>query len=213
MKLFKMRFLLPLAALLMGAPGLHAGLVVDMIGGGTVIPCGSCGPAGATVGWGFHVNAPITVDGLGVWDVLPAGLGAPEIPVGLFAADGTLLKGVTITGASTEVGSAMPGGGWLFEYFAPITLTTGDYLIGSLFYSLGPTAVVDPSYLAMPEIQVTGGAVGKLGEGFGAPRNPFPALVFGATLSGTSGAEVPEPATVVLLGAGLGALVLLRRRG
>src|SRR5262245_12458608 len=71
------------------------------------------------VGWQFSVSAPITIDGLGLFDVNPAGL-AESHQVGLWTDSGTLLASATVTSGSTSVASASAAGDWLFADIAPL---------------------------------------------------------------------------------------------
>src|SRR5581483_3385210 len=48
------------------------------------------------IGWQFQVNAPVTVDGLGLFDVNPAGLSESH-QVGLWDNSGNLLAQTTVT--------------------------------------------------------------------------------------------------------------------
>src|SRR5437764_7208557 len=64
------------------------------------------------IGWQFSVNAPITVDGLGLFDVNPAGL-AENHQVGLWDNSGNLLAQATVTNGSTLTASASNTGDWL----------------------------------------------------------------------------------------------------
>ncbi|MBE0658392.1 MAG: PEP-CTERM sorting domain-containing protein [Bryobacteraceae bacterium] len=205
-----LRLLLP-ALVLAAMPNLNAALGVDLTGGGTPTSCGSCGVNGATVGWSFSVNSPITIDGLGVWDAGSNGLGVSSVPVGLFTSTGTLLASVAVTDLSASVASASPEGSWLFEYFAPLTLTAGDYVIGNVFWDLAPLAQIDSTYTTIPEITLLGGVQGTEDAGFMAPINPFLVPVFGSTMS-IQDAAIPEPATMALMGLGLAGLAAFRRR-
>src|SRR5580692_5423432 len=114
-------------------PLAHADLVLDLQTGGTVGGCSfDCINGGQTFGWAFTVNSTITVDGIGVFDVGAGPLGG-STQAGLWTAGGTLLASATISDSSTPVASASADGQWLFENFAAITLTPGDYVLGNVF--------------------------------------------------------------------------------
>lgn len=211
MKVLKSARLLLPALVLAALPTVNAALVTDLTAGGAPTACGSCGANGATVGWSFTVNSPITIDGLGVWDAGSNGLGVNSVPVGLFTSTGTLLASATITDLSNSVASASPEGSWLFEYFAPLTLQTGNYLLGSVFWDAAPLAQIGSSYTTLPEITLLGGAQGATNAGFTAPTTPFAAIIFGPTMS-IQDAAIPEPATMVLMGLGLAGMAAFRRR-
>src|SRR4051812_33929566 len=81
------------------------------------------------IGWQFSVDAPITIDGLGLFDVNPAGL-AESHQVGIWDNSGTLLASTTVTSGSTFITSASNAGDWLFADIAPIVLVPGTYVTG-----------------------------------------------------------------------------------
>jgi hypothetical protein len=180
------------------APQSHAGLVLDLTGGGTPAECGTCGPDGTTVGWSFTVNSPIEVDGIGVWDYFGSGFTA-STEAGLWTGAGTLLESETITPASMPVASNDPTGQWLFESFAPITLAPGDYVIGNVFFDTSPFAALNSSVTTISQITLTGGVTAAQGIGFTAPLGPFLVPIYGPTLETVA---VPEPSTwaMMLLG-------------
>ena len=76
------------------------------------------------VGWQFSVNAPITIDGLGLFDFGGDGLSLSH-QVGLWDNSGTLLAQTTVTNGSTPVASLSNAGDWLFESITPIILLSG----------------------------------------------------------------------------------------
>jgi hypothetical protein len=204
--------LLTLAALVFlgAAPKAKADLALDLNTGGGASPCGSCGADGTTFGWSFSVNDPITVDAIGLWDAGSAPLGT-SLQAGIFDSMGNLLASVTISDSSTPVASASTDGQWLFENISPITLTLGDYEIGSLFFDTAPLAQIGAPFVNIPAISVLGGVQGPADGGFQAPESLFSNLVFGPTFE-TVPATVPEPNFGILLAMGLAAIGLIRTR-
>jgi hypothetical protein len=191
-----------------------AALVLDVNTGASAIPCGSCSDDnGVTFGWSFSVINPITINGLGVWDNGADGLGVGSAPTALWATDGTLLATATITDASTPISSVSADGEWLFESIASLTLTTGDYVIGTVFLSLVPLAQtsITTTFATIPDIAVIDGVRGPPDGGLAFPASSFAGeLIFGPTMRLQS--TVLEPATLALLGLGLFGLGFARRR-
>ncbi|MFM2063349.1 MAG: hypothetical protein RLZZ507_3019 [Cyanobacteriota bacterium] len=198
-------------------PEAQAQLVLDVNPGGTQVPCGSCGNiSGRTVGWSFGVTNSFTVDGIGVWDSGSDGIGTSPIQAGLWRSDGTLLASVLISNSSTPVASASTSGQWLFEDISQLTLTPGNYLIGSIFFNSTPLANIG-SVTTIPDITVIAGAIGGSGAdtGFQAPTNSFGTVIYGPTLRQASGAtpvpfDIPGGATIPTVGS-LFALTLMRK--
>src|SRR5262245_9723104 len=84
---------------------------------------------GYTQGWRFHVNEPITVSALGVWDQNADGL-LESHQVGIWTLGGTLLTSTTV---QANLGSSITAG-FRYEMTTPVTLPSGkDYLIGALY--------------------------------------------------------------------------------
>jgi hypothetical protein len=199
MRIEKLRLAtLAMLGLVGAAPPGHAGLVLDLTGGGTQSSCGgSCG-SGTTFGWSFTVNSPIRVDGIGVWDFFGSSFPAAT-EAGLWSGTGALLERESITSASTPVASANTSGQWLFESFAPITLAPGDYVIGNVFTIDQPLIAFNASITAISQITLTGGRAGAPGVGLTEPLVSFSPPVYGPTLETVA---VPEPGTLSLLGLG-----------
>jgi hypothetical protein len=161
------------------------------------------------IGWQFTVNAPVTIDGLGVFDANAPGLSEPH-PVGLWNSSGSLLAQTTITNASTLVPSASDAGDWRFNSIAPIVLAPGTY-VTSAFYATSADAVMANGTIAtIPQISFVDSRAST--EGAFAEADVSALLepgVFGADISVLA---VPEPVTLLLFGSGLAGLALTLRR-
>ena len=190
----------------------RATLVLDLTGGGSAQPCGTCGASGETFGWSFRVNNTITIDGLGVWDNSSNGIG-PSTQVGIWTSSGSLLGSTTVSNTSSVVASASNQGSWLMESISALTLTPGDYLLGALFFTNSPLSQIGSTFTNIADITVGGGVrQGNSNTGFAAPLASFSQRIFGPTMHLQDANQVPEPTGLALVSLGLLCVAARRRR-
>lgn len=186
--------------------------VLDITGGGFATePL-----ADAVGGWQFHLDHPLTVAAIGLWDEGKQPLTIAH-EVGLWKVDQTLLFSVFVDNSSVPVASAFAGGQWLFTPISPLTLSAGDYVMGAVWgdpiigadpFRLNVVAVApfvsytgpcSATLLPSPELVFPNCGIGSLGN----------ASFFGPNLA----VVVPEPNGLAILEtAMMGLFAALRRR-
>jgi hypothetical protein len=103
-------------------------LVLDLTAGGsTAEPLSN-----AVAGWEFHINTPLTIEAVGLWDEGDSPLGIAH-GVGLWMSDGISIFVATVDNNSMPVRSAPPGGQWPLGFITPATLQPGDYVLAAVW--------------------------------------------------------------------------------
>ena len=187
------------------APTAEAGLILDVTSDTQVFAPGVF----HNIGWQFTVNAPITVDGLGVFDVNAPGL-AERHQVGLWDNGGTLLAQTTVHSLSALTPSVSNAGDWLFEDIAPIVLQPGTY-ITSAFYPTSADSVIGNATIATtPQISFLASRASS--EIVFAQAGVYGLVEPGVFAANLRFRDVPEPASLLVIGSGFAALGIRRRR-
>ena len=172
-----------------------------------------------TLGLDFHVNSPIAIDALGVFDNgstanLAGSDGTSGVTVQIFTTGGVAVGPlVSLTPASAPFGLSILGD--FYAAVAPFTLGVGDYTVVTFnvtnYNSSG--AANSDSFLNDGGGQISFVGSGRFGAGSGFPSvlDGGPADRYSAgTFDFTS--AVPEPSTYAMLGFGLACLFSLARR-
>jgi len=156
------------------------------------------------IGWQFQVNAPITIIGLGIFDVNPAGL-ADDHQVGLWTDSGTLLAQTLVTNGSTLVASASGAGNWLFNNISPVVLAPGTYLTGAFYGREADQVIADTTITTVPEISFLHSRASTGAFAAPGPYEFFDPAIFAPNIM-VQTTPVPEPSTLILLSSGLAIL-------
>ncbi len=173
--------------------------------------------AGCTLGYSFDVSSSVTIDGLGVFDFGSDGLNNDH-EIGIWNTTTTALLATAMVGPSGSTSSdvsASGAGNWLYSDIASLTLTAGTrYTVGALFeightdrviFNAGGIFSNDPG-AAYDDLKFINSGVLALPTGSGDTDDRY----FGAGMR-IEAAAVPEPSTLLLLGAGLMGLGVFRR--
>ncbi len=180
----------------------------DIVGtGGAFASTGS-----ATVGFRFSTDDTIFVSALGVFDRFSDGL-ATAHEIGLWTDDGALLASVTV-GAGT---AGTLAGGFRYADITDIELSAGTYRIGAQFFLGGDAFLTAPAMTAADGIVLLNPTTILAGFGAGvafpsfssAPQAAAANFLFAASPTSET---VPEPSAVALMGLGVVAAGLSRRR-
>jgi hypothetical protein len=186
--------------------------VLDLTGGGFATE-----PLSPSVaGWEFHLDQPLTIGGVGIWDEHNQPLNIAH-EVGLYTSGQTLLLDILLdNNNTTAVASASPDGQWLFTSISPLVLQPGDYVLAATWGD--PIDNADPFRLQANGVESFLNYTGMCSK----TQLPSLQLVFpdcsGAPLSsasffGPNLAVVPEPGSIVMFGAAmLGLGSILRRK-
>ena len=161
-----------------------------------------------TVGWKFNVTAPILVGALGVFDSdLNGLLGGHDVGIWNNA------NNSLITSATVQAGTVNPLlNQFRYAQIAPILLGVGSYTIGATW----GTGATSDDYIANTTNFQTMSAITFQGaeyiEAASLTRPTTDADFFSNGMFGPNFQVVPEPGTLVLVGAGLFAMAVCSKR-
>lgn len=159
------------------------------------------------LGWWFTPKDDITAGLLGFFDAGRDGL-AESHAVGLFDATGTLLRTATVTDSDPW---GVLGDGYLFKWHTmdqgPISLVAGENYAVMAVTGNSDAYTWNPSDFVENWATFLGSAYSESGILEAPTLSDGNVGYFGPNIG-----VVPEPSTIILLGLGAGALVVLRRR-
>jgi hypothetical protein len=185
---------------------------------GTEVLTGTHYTANFMQGYDFTATTSLSLTALGFWDANSDGL-LRAFSVGLWnTATQTLLASASIDNADPISGGVVSGGAWRYETLgAPVALVSGQTY--TLAWQTGPTDLTNVDTLLLdyptvafdPNVAVPNIFRYLSTAGFAFPPNTFPADDQFRAMVNAQIDAVPEPATLLLLGAGVGTLAARRR--
>ncbi|WP_395144817.1 PEP-CTERM sorting domain-containing protein [Armatimonas sp.] len=173
---------------------------------------------GGTLGQFFTISsAPLTVSALGAFDGLVAGFGAgTTITVGI--SDATYTTIFTQT-TFTQAAPGVPGAGsFTFKGTGPTVLPVGNYLLFAYGYNATDMNFNSGGNPSSFTLNTFSGTVSYGTSAFSGTANSLPTINepivgrYGAASFVATSPVVPEPGTLALLGLGMMAGVVARRR-
>ena len=208
-----------LAVTLIGGIGASTAAAGPIIVTGTEVQTGTFYNANFMQGFDFTPTVASSLTALGFWDAGSDGLPG-AFSVGLWnTTTQTLLASVSIDNADPIAGPVVAGGAWRYQSLgAPVALLSGQSY--TLAWQTGPAdlSALDslilsyPTIVFDPSVAVTDNFRFLFTAGFTFPTNSGAAGTIFRAMANAEITAVPEPATLLLLGAGLG-FVARRRRG
>ena len=165
-----------------------------------------------SVGWQFNVVTSLTVTGLGWYDEGANGLTTAHM-VGIWSPGGALLASVLVPAGAV----ASLDGQFRTIAIAPIVLAVGNgYIVGGENFAQNTERLAfNVTQTVDPRIAFVDATFSDVGSGFVRPTNFSVAETgfYGPSFSVAGTQNVPEPATLLLLGSGLaGVLTQVRKR-
>ena len=177
---------------------------------GFVLVADDLGPDAVVAGWAFAVTSAVAITALGFFDVDADGLGADHEITLLDSALSPIASATITTANSVPVPSTSSLGAWRFTPITPVTLDPGEYAVAASLAAGDPDGfVASATATTIPAIEFDLAVLAAaLDTGFAA----LPGFNDGFFGPNVFAAQVPEPSSLVLLGAGLATLGGVARR-